>query len=311
MDAQSEDSRSCCVAKRCFAEHWLSPLGVTWLGLVINASVGAAKIATGIVCASQTIIADGVHALSDLVTDAAVLTGLRISARPADSDHHYGHRRFGTLVAMFIGAAILATGAYVAYRGAVSLHSPPERIFPLPPLLLAAVSVPIKEGLFRVTRWVGRRKGSAVLLANAWHHRTDAFTSVAATVGLAGVVFGGQEWWFLDAATAMVLSAFLVAAGLKIMFSSGSELMDVAPGKATLAAIEEVVRRTRGVEGYHAFRARQLGGTVAMDIHIQVDPSITVREGHEIAAEVKHDVFALGGVAEVIVHVEPAEREGE
>ena len=125
------------------------------MGLVVNALVGAAKIATGTVCASQTIIADGVHALSDLVTDAAVLTGLRISARPADSDHHYGHRRFGTLIAMFIGACILATGAYVAYKGAVSLHSHRGRILPVPPLVLAAVSVPIKEGLFRVTRRVG------------------------------------------------------------------------------------------------------------------------------------------------------------
>ncbi|MCK4602161.1 MAG: cation diffusion facilitator family transporter, partial [Phycisphaerae bacterium] len=194
----------------------------------------------------------------------------------------------------------------------VSLHGEARDVRAGLPFWLAAASIPVKEVLFRLTRRAGRRVGNLSLMANAWHHRTDAFTSLAAAVGLAGVVLGGADWRFLDSLTAMVLAAFLLVAAVRIISSSASELIDRAPAGAVLDCIERTVAQTRGVKSYHAFRARQIGGKVAMDIHIQVDPALTVRQGHDIASAVKQKVMAAScQVVEVVVHVEPAGGQGD
>ena len=177
----------------------------------------------------------------------------------------------------------------------------------LVPLALALVSIVIKEALFRATRRVARHSGNVALEANAWHHRSDAFSSVAAAMGLAGVALGGSGWACLDPLMALVLSAFLAATAVRIIWQSGGELVDRAPDAATLATIERTVGGTAGVRSYHAFRARRVGGKIAMDIHVQVDPGLTVRQGHEIAGAVRREVMqADGRVIEAVVHIEPA-----
>ena len=289
----------------------LNPRRVTWLSVLVNLLLSGGKIITGIAFRSQTILADGLHSMSDLITDGAVLAGLSVSQRPADGAHHYGHRRVSTLVAVFVGAALLAAAAYITYNGVALLHNfidgralPPIR--PLVPFLMAIVSIPFKEAMFQVTRHVGRRWADSSLLANAWHHRSDAFSSIAAAAGLAGVMFGGPRWQFIDPLMAIVLAAFLVAMALRIIADGASELIDRAPGKATLTGIARAVSQTKGVRSYHAFRARQVGGKVAMDVHVQVDPDLTVRQGHDIATAVRDQVRqADPQVIEVIVHVEP------
>jgi cation diffusion facilitator family transporter len=286
--------------------HILTPQGVTVVGLVANALLAAAKTVAGLVWLSQAILADGLHSASDLVTDVAVLAGLRVADRPADADHRYGHRRVNTLVAMFVGAALLAAGAWIGYRAIVTLREPVPGFRGIVPLVLAAASVPVKEGLYQLTRRVGRRTGNLAVVANAWHHRTDALTSLAATAGLAGAVFGGADWHFLDLLTAMVLATFLATVAARIVLSAASELTDSAPAAAALASIEQTVAETPGVVSYHAFRARKLGGKVEMDIHVQVDPELTVRDGHDIAETVKQRVMRADlNVVQVIVHVEP------
>jgi len=293
----------------------LNPRSVTWAGLVADAALAAAKMLGGIVFFSQTILADGLHSASDLVTDVAVLAGLRMASKPADGRHHYGHGRISTLVALFVGVVLLAAAGYIAIRAIYSLHELLTDSDALPvrgtvPFFLAAASVPVKELLFQITRYVGRRTGNVSLIANAWHHRSDAFTSVAAAAGLAGVAFGGPAWRFLDPLTAMALGTFLVVVAVRIMRKAASELIDRAPGAATLAAIKQLIATTPGVRGYHALRARQIGGKVVMDIHIQVDPELTVYQGHEIAAAVKHKVIeAESNVVEVVVHVEPDQQQ--
>lgn len=287
----------------------LSPCGVTWLGMGANALLSVAKIAAGGVFASQTIFADGVHSASDLVTDIAVLAALRVSDRPADQCHPYGHRRVATLVAMFIGVTLLAAACWIVFNGVQSLHGRVERVVGLVPLGLALVSIVVKEAMFQVTRWVARRSDNVAIEANAWHHRSDAFTSLAAAAGLAAVAYGGGEWAFLDPLTALVLGAFLTVAAVRIMRHSAGELVDHAPGAATLAGIACSVEHTPGVRGYHAFRARRIGGKIAMDIHVQVDPDLTVRQGHDIAGAVRREVMQTDRrVIEVIVHIEPADR---
>ncbi|HAU39300.1 MAG TPA: cation-efflux pump [Phycisphaerales bacterium] len=290
----------------------LNPRSVTWLSVLVNTLLAAGKILAGVVFYSQTILADGLHSLSDLVTDIAVLAGLRVSDKPADDCHHYGHRRVSTLTSLFIGAALLAAAGYIAYNAINLFHdfidnkSMPA-VRPVLPLVMALLSIVSKEILFRVTRIVGQRVGDNSLIANAWHHRSDAFSSIAAAAGLAGVLIGGENWRFLDPLMAIVLSAFLVVVALQIMYSSASELIDRAPEAQLLATIEQAIRDTHGVRSHHAFRARRIGGKVDMDVHVQVDPNLTVHEGHDIASAVRDAVQrADANVVKVIVHVEPA-----
>jgi len=287
----------------------LTPAGVTWLGLVCNAVLATAKVAAGLVFASQTILADGMHSASDLITDAAVLAGLRASSRPADGCHPYGHRRVETLVAMFVGAGLLAAAGIIAFNAVRSLHGPGGSVRSALPFYLALATIPVKEFLFQLTRHVGRARGNLALAANAWHHRSDAISSVAAAVGLAGVTFAGPRWAFLDPLTAIVLAAFLVVAAVRIVHKSAAELTDRAPGEATLDGIRDVLGRTDGVRDFHALRARQVGGKVAMDVHIQVDGGLTVAQGHQIASNLRRHIMARDHrVIEVVVHVEPAEQ---
>ena len=285
----------------------MTPLSVTWAGAVTDLVLSIAKIAAGMYSGSQAILADGMHSTSDLITDIAVLAGLRVSNRPADRNHPYGHRRVTTLVAMFVGAALLAAGGWMAFNAIRNVMHPIKSIQPGLPFIVAALAVPVKELLYQVTAHVGRRESDLSLLANAWHHRSDAMTSVAAAAGLAAVMIGGAEWCILDALTALVLSAFLIVVAAKIISTSASELIDRAPSAETLSIIERAVAKTEGVISFHAFRARQVGGRVEMDVHVQVDEHLTVAQGHQIASAVEHAVTeANNNVIACTVHVEPA-----
>ncbi|MBS3733947.1 MAG: cation transporter [Phycisphaerae bacterium] len=284
---------------------------VGWLGAVVDGALTALKLTVGAAAGSHALVADGLHSASDLVTDAAVLAGLRVSRQPADSDHPYGHRRISTLVGLFIGVVLFAAGVWIAYNALLALRAEEEGVSSSLAFYVALGAVPIKEALYHITHRVGRCAGDVSLQANAWHHRSDALSSAAAAAGLAAVTFGGPEWAFVDAVTALVLAAFLLLVAVRLVHRSGSELVDSAPAEATRQAIEEAVAATPGVRSHHAFRARQVGGKVEMDIHVQVDPDLTVGEGHDIASEVRRQVRkADGSVAEVIVHVEPAEPDG-
>lgn len=294
------------------AQRWpktglLTPKSVTWAAIGADCALSAGKVTIGIVFGSQAIMADGMHSASDLITDLAVLAGLAISRKPADSDHPYGHRRVTTLVAAFVGAVLLIAAVWIAYNAITSLNRPAKPLRAALPFVLAVAAIPIKEFLYRITTSVGRREGDMSLLANAWHHRTDAFTSVTAALGLAGVLLGGPRWQMLDALTALVLGAFLIVVAVRIIHNSAEELADRAPSAETLAGIQQAVAGTEGVTSFHAFRARQVGGKVEMDIHIQVDPALTVAQGHSIASEVELATMAADtDVISVTVHVEPA-----
>ena len=284
----------------------LTAKGVTWAGLLCNIALSAGKITAGVVFTSQAILADGLHGGSDMITDLVVLLGLRASDRQADGCHPYGHRRVGTLVAMFVGAALLAAATIIVFGAIVSLRDGVCPVASIVPFCLAAATIPIKEILFRITRRVADRDDNIALQANAWHHRSDAVTSVAAAIGLAGVAIGGRQWAFLDSLTGIVLSAFLVVVAVRIMHRAACELVDRAPGQVTLDRSRPVLRQNDGVRGFNALRARQIGGKVAMDVHIMVDPDLTVAQGHEIATALKHHIIASDQrVIEVVVHVEP------
>jgi len=294
-------------------KYWTTPSGVTWSSVVINVVLTAAKIVVGALCRSQALLADGVHSGSDLATDVPVLAALRVANRPADHTHHYGHLRVNTLASLIVGAVLGAVAVMIAY-GAISVmhkyvhnHPVPE-VHPGLPFWVALASIPMKELLFQWMRWVGRKASNMAVVANAWHSRADAFAAVATCAGLGGVLIGGSSWRFLDPLTAIVLAAILVVVAVRITGQAASELIDRAPGQAVLANIQKALSETQGVRSFHAFRARQLGGKVEMDVHVQVDPNLTVAAGHDIAREVRRRVQqADSGVVQVIVHVEPAE----
>ena len=281
--------------------------GVTWLGMAANVLLAAAKVAAGWAFGSQAILADGFHSASDLITDIAVLAGIGASEKPADVDHPYGHRRISTMVALFLGVALGVVAVLIAYNALVSFRQTGSPVTSFLPLALAVATIPVKEAMFHATRRVGRRTANISLLANAWHHRSDAFSSIAAAAGLTVVAVGGPRWAFVDALTALGLSAFLAIAAARIIYSSCAELIDRAPSQGRLTALKRAVGETEGVRGYHAVRARQIGGRLEMDVHVLVDPNLTVLEGHNIASAVQDSVRrADGHVVEVVVHVEPS-----
>jgi len=285
----------------------MTPRRVTWLGLTIDCVLAVSKILVALLLGSRALLADGFHAASDMVTDVVVLAGLHAGEKPPDAGHPYGHRRIETLVGVFIGAALLAAAGWIIYDALAALRGPAAAGHGVWPFVMALASVPVKEILFRVTRAVGRRTRNITLHANAWHHRTDAFTSIAAAAGLAGAAFGGAKWQFLDPVTALVLASFLIVVGVRIIAAGASELVDRAPGQDVILNIKQAVARTRGVVSFHAIRARRIGGRVDMDIHVQVDPTLTVEQGHAIASAVKWQILeSQADVASVVVHIEPA-----
>ena len=297
----------------------LSARGVTWLGVGANVLLMAVKTIGGYMLGSRALVVDGLHSASDLTTDFMVLLSVGVSRRPPDDCHPYGHRRIGTMLAMGVAAVLGAAAVWIFYVALTALGQPGHATGGLFgqtlsaehgawAMALAAMTIPIKEMLYRMTNCVGKRLQDLSLQANAWHHRSDAFTSVAATAGLAGVAFGGQKWAFLDDATALVLASFLLYVAIRISVRAIAELVDRAPDEAMQAVIRQTVVDTAGVRGFHALRARQTGGQIAVDVHVQVDPELTVQQGHDIATAVKRDVLAAGThVVEVMVHIEPAE----
>jgi cation diffusion facilitator family transporter len=239
----------------------LGPRGVTLLGLVGNVLLGAGKIAVGTAFHSQAILADGLHSLTDLAGDLAVLAGLSLSGKPADREHHYGHRRAATLATLGIALLLMFAAAYVVFESISQLREPAETDLRAGlPLAMALASIVIKEALYHVTIRVGRRAGDHSVIANAWHHRSDAWSSLAAAVGLAAAAIGGPGWRFLDLVAAVGIGAVLMIAAFRIPRGAMGELMDAAPSRAMQERIEEAVAGTEGVRGFHGFRARRLGG---------------------------------------------------
>lgn len=282
---------------------------VTYVGMAVNVAVAAAKAVCGAAFSSHALVADAVHSASDLVTDLAVIFGVRYWVAPADERHPYGHGKIEALVTAFISAALalvaLELGAD-AVRALVAgaRRGPPGAVA----FIVAVAGIVLKEWLFVWTRSVARRVGSTALDANAWHHRSDALSSipVAAAIALARIVPG---LWWLDATGALVVGAFVLHVAWTLAKPALLELTDADVG-AKAAEVKSVAERIPAVRGVHKVRARRYGGSFQADLHIEVDGSLSVAEGHGIGHAVKEAILAAGlDVEDVIVHVEPAGRE--
>ncbi len=280
--------------------------GVTLAGMAVNVGIAAAKAVAGWMCSSQALVADAVHSLSDLVTDAAVVLGVKFWVAPADDEHPYGHGKIEALVTLFIALAL----AVVAYElGAAAVRRLAEGTDAARPdfaaCAVAVASIVLKELLFRWTRRVARRVKSTALEANAWHHRSDALSSVPVAAAVAAAWLVPSLAW-ADSAGAILVAAFILRVSWQLSKPALQELVD-ADIDSKAAAVVAVAARVPGVRGVHKARARRYGGFFQVDLHVQVDPTLSVAEGHDIGHAVKEAVCSAGlDVNDAVVHVEPA-----
>ncbi len=281
---------------------------VTWVGLFVNLGLAGIKFAAGILGRSQALVADAIHSLTDLTTDAAVIAGSHYWDRPPDDDHPYGHKRLETLVTVFIGVMLAVAGIGIGWKAISTLHQksviPPGWIA----LLAVLVSIVCKEVIYRWTARTGNRIKSAALAANAWHHRTDALSSLPVLIAVAGAkIF--PTWSFLDRVGAAVVSIFILHAAAKIIWPALAELIDAGAPADTRKKIRQVAHENDNVLQVHNIRTRYISTSIQVDLHIVIEGSLTVRQGHDIADDVRNRIVkGIPDILDVTVHVDPPEK---
>ncbi|NOY68421.1 MAG: cation transporter [Deltaproteobacteria bacterium] len=291
----TEDARAAAVRK------------ITWWGFAVNIFLSAFKVLAGYYGNSQAVIADGIHSLSDTVTDLAVIAGSYFWSMPADTDHPYGHRRLETIVAVVIGGVLFGAGIGIAWHAASTLDS--MGVHPPCPIALVAagISILVKEFLYRWTISTGRRTKSLSLEANAWHHRLDAISSIPVFLAV-GVTFVFPSAFFMDCVAAFFVAGFICYSAVGIMAVGLRELVDAGAPRQTCLEIRDIVLKNTSVIQAHRIRTRYLGNRIQVDLHVVVDGRMTVSEGHAIAEDIKQGILDEGpDVVDVVVHVEPTE----
>ena len=274
-----------------------------WAGVWLNGPLAAAKIVGGAVANSQALIADGVHSLSDLASDAAVLWALGHAHRPPDADHPFGHGRFETLATLAVAAMLALAAAGILIDAGLRLIDPPAAAPGALALWVAAGSIALKEGLYHYTRAVARRTGSKLMLANAWHHRSDAISSVVALAGIGAAMAG---WPGMDALAAAVIAVMLARIAWGFGRPAVAELVDAVPEEDLSVPITAALAAVPGVRDVHALRLRQTGGAVQADVHLGLDPDLTLSEAHRLCEAARDRVRrAVPAVDDIVIHPEP------
>ncbi len=283
---------------------------VTLAGSVVNLLLVGLKAVAGVAGHSAAMVSDAVHSLSDFVTDIVVLVFVRVSARPQDQGHDYGHGKFETLATLLIGLALAAAAVGIVVSGATKLARWLQgEELPSPgsiALWAALISIGVKEILFQYTRAKGKKLNSKALEANAWHHRSDALSSIGAAIGIGGAILLGQRWTVLDPLASIVVGAMLVKVAWDLLGPSFGELTDSSLPADTENEMLEVIRSVPGVEDPHNLRTRRIGNRIAAEVHIRLDGSQSLKQAHEKASEVEKRFKArFGEQSHIIVHMEP------
>lgn len=279
---------------------------VTYAGMAVNVTIAALKGVGGLVFSSQALVADAVHSVSDLVTDVAVILGVRYWSAPADEEHPYGHGKIEALVTVFIAFALLFVAYELAAQAIKSLVRGDLAVPDSPALYLALASVVLKEWLFRWTRRVARKVNSPALEANAWHHRSDALSSIPVAVAVAVARIWPSLAW-VDAAGAILVAGFILRVAWEIAYPALQELVDAGIDDKS-AAVEKLAKAVPGVIDVHKVRARRYGGAFSADLHVHVARDLSVVEGHAIGHDVQDALLKSDlCVTDAVVHVEPAE----
>lgn len=283
---------------------------ITVWGAFVNILLSVLKLLAGVLGHSAAMLADGLHSLSDLFSDAIVLVFSRISSKGKDRDHSFGHGKFETFATLVVSLVLLATGAGLMKSGICSiidiLDGKPYARPGYLALAAAVVSIAVKEILYRITVAAGRAAGSPMVVANAWHHRSDAFSSVGSLVGIAGAMFLGSRWIILDPLASCCISIVIIVVAVRMALPSVSELLDASLPEDVEAEIRAAVNAVPGVRNVHCLKTRRNGVSDIIDAHILVDPSISIVKAHDISTSVEKALAArFGSETQVSIHVEP------
>lgn len=287
---------------------WLRPVFCTGVGLIGNVLLATVKIIVGVAASSAALVADGFHSLADVLSDIGILFALKAANRPPDANHPYGHHSFETLGAVIVAAFMLLTAGLIGWDAVRNFLNGEVR-HPEPPALIAAVaSIVIKEVMARYTISVGRRHNSPALLANGLMHRSDAISSVAAALGIAGAMV---RWPLLDNLAALVVAVFIARMGWNLLHENVMTLMDTMPDPELVEAIRGEAASVPEVQEIRDLRVRQRGSWYLADLRVAVQPDLSLGVAHDIAHEVEDRVRErVPNVARVFVHVEPGRPEG-
>lgn len=288
-------------------ERYWQAKKVTLIGAFMNALLGAFKLIGGIFFHSHSLAADGVHSFSDLLTDAMVLFASKYGSQDADDSHPYGHQRIETAATLFLALLLILVGAGIAWHSLNQIVNQSNHIPSWLALPIAAISILTNEGLFHYTQRVGKSIRSELIIANAWHHRSDAGSSIVVVIGLLGSLAG---FVYLDAVAAILVGCLIIKMGWNYGWNSVRELVDTAVEPQLISIIEQIILDVHGVQKIHQLRSRMMGPDIFIDVHILVSPFMSVSEGHFIAQHVHHALInKLEHVKDVTVHVDPEDDE--
>ncbi len=280
---------------------------ITLAGFVANIILAIAKIGAGVAGNSHAVIADGIHTLSDTVTDIAVIAGSFFWSRPADTDHPHGHGRVETLVSVCIGVILLATGICICLDAVAGIRQGHLRHPGMIAFAAAIVSIVVKEWLYRYTAREGEKLKSPALVSNAWHHRLDAFSSIPVAIAVATAMVR-PDLRFMDDAASLLVAVLIIIAALKILADGILEFIDTGADVTVCEQIKEIAMMDPAVLDIHAVRTRYAGKKLHVDLHAVVDGQMTVSEGHLVAEGIQKRIMAMGqDVMDVVVHIEPGE----
>jgi len=282
---------------------------VTLWGGCLNILLVLLKLSVGIVAGSTALIADAIHSISDLFSDVVVYIGIRLSTRPADESHAYGHGKFETIGTTIVAVLLIASGLAIAWKSGLDFHQGKLNTPGYAVLIVAVVSIMSKEWLYQITKRAARRTGSSALAVNAWHHRSDALSSVAVLIG---AIAGLSGWGHGDQMAAIVVGIMIILVGINALKGVLAELTESSISDVEQQSIIDTIERVQGVRSWHRLRTRLVGRDIFMDVHIRVDAGLSVPEGHAICHTVeKAVVSSLNRDANIVVHCEPDLPAGE
>ncbi len=275
----------------------------TLVSVVVNLVLTTVQVLVGVLAHSQALIADGIHSLSDLVSDFVVLLANRHSRKEADEDHHYGHHRYETAASLVLGGLLLSVGVGMLWSAVLKLGDP-ELIPQVKPVALyvALVALVSKELLFRYMLAAAERVRSSMLVANAWHARSDAASSLMVSLGIIGNLMG---YPLLDPVAALIVGFLVTKMGWEFGWDALNDLMDRSVSEDQIEQIREILHETPGVQGVHDLRTRKMGDMIMVDAHLEVDGELSVREGHDIASTARQRVMSQLPVLDVMTHLDP------
>ncbi len=275
----------------------------TWVSVAVNLALSIGQVITGILSRSQGLIADGIHSLSDLIADFVVLLASHHSRKPVDANHPYGHQRFETGASLALALILLLVGGGMLWSAVLKLEHPETiQSVQLAALWVALAALVAKEGLFRYMLAAATRVKSSMLVANAWHARSDAASSLVVALGIVGNLAG---YPLLDPVAALIVGGMVVKMGGSFGWDALHDLMDRAADAAEVQAITETLRATPGILGVHDLRTRKMGDMILVDVHLEIDADLSVEQGHDIAVAARVCVMARHRVLNVMTHVDP------